>query len=84
MTKLAIGDTAPDFTLPKNGGGTLSLSDYRGKKVVLYLYPQDNTPTRLPLTAPPSRSSGVGTMSSRSRTKPLRRCSRASKTSASR
>jgi thioredoxin-dependent peroxiredoxin len=45
MTQLAIGDTAPDFTLPKNGGGTLSLSDYRGKKVVLYFYPQDNTPT---------------------------------------
>lgn len=45
MTHLKIGDPAPDFTLPKNGGGTLSLSDYRGKKVVLYFYPQDNTPT---------------------------------------
>ena len=45
MTELKIGDPAPDFTLPKNGGGALSLSDYRGKKVVLYFYPQDNTPT---------------------------------------
>lgn len=45
MTLLKIGDPAPDFTLPKNGGGALSLSDYRGKKVVLYFYPQDNTPT---------------------------------------
>ena len=45
MTHPKIGDPAPDFTLPKNGGGALSLSDYRGKKVVLYFYPQDNTPT---------------------------------------
>lgn len=45
MTKLAIGDPAPDFTLPVNGGGALSLGDYRGKNVVLYFYPQDNTPT---------------------------------------
>ena len=45
MTPLKIGDLAPDFTLPKAGGGTLSLSDYRGEKVVLYFYPQDNTPT---------------------------------------
>lgn len=45
MTQLNIGDPAPDFTLPKNGGGALSLGDYRGKKVVLYFYPQDNTPT---------------------------------------
>ena len=45
MTQLKIGDPAPDFTLPTNGGGALSLSDYRGKKVVLYFYPQDNTPT---------------------------------------
>jgi thioredoxin-dependent peroxiredoxin len=45
MTQLKIGDPAPDFTLPKNGGGALSLSDYRGKKVVIFFYPQDNTPT---------------------------------------
>jgi peroxiredoxin Q/BCP len=45
MTKLEIGDPAPDFTLPRNGGGTLSLKEYLGKSVVLYFYPQDNTPT---------------------------------------
>jgi peroxiredoxin Q/BCP len=45
MTQLKIGDPAPEFTLPANGGDALSLSDYRGKKVVLYFYPQDNTPT---------------------------------------
>lgn len=45
MTQLKIGDLAPDFTLPKAGGGELSLSQYRGEKVVLYFYPQDNTPT---------------------------------------
>lgn len=45
MTQLKIGDLAPDFTLPKAGGGELSLSEYRGEKVVLYFYPQDNTPT---------------------------------------
>jgi thioredoxin-dependent peroxiredoxin len=40
-----IGDTAPDFTLPSQSGETVSLSDYRGKKVVvLYFYPKDNTP----------------------------------------
>jgi peroxiredoxin Q/BCP len=37
------GDLAPDFTLPADGGGEVSLSDYRGKKVVLYFYPKDNT-----------------------------------------
>jgi peroxiredoxin Q/BCP len=45
MTQLEIGRLAPDFTLPKAGGGELSLSEYRGEKVVLYFYPQDNTPT---------------------------------------
>jgi len=45
MTQLKIGDRAPDFSLPKNGGGAVSLSEYRGKKVVLYFYPQDNTQT---------------------------------------
>ena len=40
---LAEGTMAPDFTLPADGGGEVSLSDYRGKKVVLYFYPQDNT-----------------------------------------
>ena len=43
MAELNIGDQAPDFTLPKNGGGTVSLNAYSGKKVVLYFYPKDNT-----------------------------------------
>ncbi|PIW30682.1 MAG: thioredoxin-dependent thiol peroxidase [Rhodospirillales bacterium CG15_BIG_FIL_POST_REV_8_21_14_020_66_15] len=41
---LAIGDKAPDFKLPADGGGTLSLKDLRGRKVVLYFYPKDDTP----------------------------------------
>lgn len=43
MTKLAPGDTAPDFTLPRDGGGTLKLADLRGKAVVLFFYPRDDT-----------------------------------------
>lgn len=35
---------APDFTLPDKEGQQVSLSDFRGKKVVLYFYPRDNTP----------------------------------------
>ena len=35
---------APDFTLPDQEGNLVSLSDYRGQKVVLYFYPRDNTP----------------------------------------
>jgi peroxiredoxin Q/BCP len=41
---LQEGTIAPDFTLPADGGGEVTLSDYRGKKVVLYFYPKDNTP----------------------------------------
>lgn len=41
---LEQGNRAPDFTLPGDGGGEISLSDYRGKKVVLYFYPKDDTP----------------------------------------
>ena len=40
---LSIGDRAPDFTLPKDGGGTLTLKDFAGKFVVLYFYPKDDT-----------------------------------------
>jgi peroxiredoxin Q/BCP len=40
---LREGTTAPEFSLPADGGGDVSLSDYRGKKVVLYFYPKDNT-----------------------------------------
>ena len=38
-----VGDMAPDFDLPRDGGGTLRLSDLRGRAVVLYFYPQDDT-----------------------------------------
>ena len=37
------GDTAPDFTAPRDGGGTLTLSALRPRKVVLYFYPKDDT-----------------------------------------
>ena len=42
--KLRPGDTAPGFTGATNGGGKVSLSDFKGKHVVLYFYPRDNTP----------------------------------------
>ena len=41
---LNVGDTAPDFTLSDQFGEIHQLSDYRGKKVVLYFYPKDDTP----------------------------------------
>ena len=41
---LKAGDPAPDFTLVSDGGQEVSLSDYRGQKVVLYFYPKDDTP----------------------------------------
>jgi peroxiredoxin len=41
---LEIGTKAPDFTLPDQNGNMHSLSEYRGKKVILYFYPKDNTP----------------------------------------
>ncbi len=41
---LTVGDKAPDFNLPTDGGGNLSLKDLKGKKVVLYFYPKDDTP----------------------------------------
>jgi peroxiredoxin Q/BCP len=44
MNVLKIGDQAPDFTLPADGGDTISLSDFSGQKVVLYFYPKDDTP----------------------------------------
>ena len=40
---LREGDPAPDFNLPKDGGGSLALSDLKGRKVVLYAYPKDDT-----------------------------------------
>ncbi len=41
---LEIGTVAPDFTLPDQEGTAHTLSAYRGKKVILYFYPKDNTP----------------------------------------
>jgi len=40
---LDVGDKAPDFTLPTDGGGKVTLSKLKGKKVVLYFYPKDDT-----------------------------------------
>lgn len=40
---LEPGDAAPDFTVPTDGGGTVTLSKLRGKKIVLYFYPKDDT-----------------------------------------
>jgi thioredoxin-dependent peroxiredoxin len=44
MTKLKIGDKAPDFNAKDQNGEDISLSAFRGKKVILYFYPKDNTP----------------------------------------
>ncbi len=41
---LEVNTTAPDFTLADQDGKPVSLKDFRGKKVVLYFYPRDNTP----------------------------------------
>ncbi len=41
---LQAGMTAPDFTLPDQNGNNVTLSQFKGKKVVLYFYPKDNTP----------------------------------------
>ena len=41
---ITAGDTAPDFTLPRDGGGTIGLKDLLPGKVVLYFYPKDDTP----------------------------------------
>lgn len=42
--KLKIGDQAPDFTSTDQDGNPIKLSDFRGKKVIMYFYPKDNTP----------------------------------------
>jgi peroxiredoxin Q/BCP len=44
MADLQAGATAPDFTATTDSGATLRLSDLRGKRVVLYFYPKDDTP----------------------------------------
>lgn len=43
MTTLAEGDKAPAFTLPADGGGTIGLKDFKGRTLVLYFYPKDDT-----------------------------------------
>jgi peroxiredoxin Q/BCP len=42
--RLAVGDQAPDFTLPTAGGGTFTLSEHRGEHVIVYFYPAAMTP----------------------------------------
>ncbi len=44
MTRLSVGDPAPDFTLPDDAGGEVSLADFRGRKVIVYFYPAALTP----------------------------------------
>ena len=41
---LEVGTLAPDFTLPDKEGNPVTLSQFRGKRVVVYFYPRDNTP----------------------------------------
>lgn len=43
MAVLVPGEKAPDFTLPRDGGGMISLADFRGRPVVLFFYPKDDT-----------------------------------------
>jgi peroxiredoxin Q/BCP len=45
QTKLTAGQPAPDFTLLNDAGQLVSLADFHGKKVVLFFYPEDDTPT---------------------------------------
>lgn len=44
MMTVQVGQAAPDFTLPNQDGVSVSLSDFKGKHVVLYFYPKDMTP----------------------------------------
>jgi thioredoxin-dependent peroxiredoxin len=44
VAKLSVGDKAPAFTLPTDDGGKVSLADYKGRRVVVYFYPADDTP----------------------------------------
>jgi len=41
---LAVGAKAPAFNLPRDGGGTVSLADFKGRKLVIYFYPKADTP----------------------------------------
>jgi peroxiredoxin Q/BCP len=44
MATLKVGDAAPDFEVQNDQNETVRLSDFRGKRVVIYFYPKDNTP----------------------------------------
>lgn len=44
MTQPAVGDKAPEISLPRDGGEVVNLSDFAGMKIVLYFYPKDDTP----------------------------------------
>ena len=44
MDKLKAGDKAPDFSANDQNGRNISLADFKGKKLILYFYPKDNTP----------------------------------------
>ena len=44
MNRIAVGNKVPDFTLPATGGKQVRLSGFKGKHVVLYFYPKDDTP----------------------------------------
>jgi len=44
MTTVTLGKPVPEFQLPATGEKTLSLADFKGKKLLLYFYPKDNTP----------------------------------------
>jgi peroxiredoxin Q/BCP len=44
MSQVQLNQAVPDFTLPASSGGNVSLSDYHGRKVLIYFYPKDMTP----------------------------------------
>jgi thioredoxin-dependent peroxiredoxin len=44
MSELTVGALAPDFTLPSDSDGDVTLSSFRGRSVILYFYPRDSTP----------------------------------------
>jgi thioredoxin-dependent peroxiredoxin len=43
-TELPVGSKAPAFKLPRDGGGSVSLADFKGRKLVIYFYPKADTP----------------------------------------
>ena len=43
-TELTLGSQAPAFKLPRDGGGSVSLADFKGRKLVIYAYPRADTP----------------------------------------